>query len=168
MGGHVIGSCLKWQIFRMTNIQCVLKIIAWLYGHKHGLRKPREEIAFTARPKIHSHSQIFRYGGSIFCLPHRPIFSDILDLCLHWVSVVRGHKCVSLSCQNFTAASLSFPHLVFSLISKFIERNRFSISANVIELLMTYCSCQTVVTKLTDNFRWMWSMKWFCTEKYIK
>ena len=56
----------------------------------HGLRTPREEIAFTARPKIHSHSQIFRYGGSIFCLPHRPIFSDILDLCLHWVSVVRG------------------------------------------------------------------------------
>ena len=55
----------------------------------HGLRTPREEIAFTARPKIHSHSQIFRYGGSIFCLPHRPIFSDILDLCLHWVSVVR-------------------------------------------------------------------------------
>ena len=56
----------------------------------HGLRTPREGIAFTARPKIHSHSQIFRYGGSMFCLPHRPIFSDILDLCLHWVSVVRG------------------------------------------------------------------------------
>ena len=56
----------------------------------HGLRTPRDEIAFTARPKIQSQSQIFRYGGSIFCLPHRPIFSDIFDLCLHWVSVVRG------------------------------------------------------------------------------
>ena len=56
----------------------------------HGLRTPREEIAFTARPKIQSQSQIFRYGGSIFCLPHRPNFSDIFDLCLHWVSVVRG------------------------------------------------------------------------------
>ena len=34
-----------------------------------------------------------RYGRSIFCLPHRPNFSDIFDLCLHWVSVVRGtHK----------------------------------------------------------------------------
>ena len=44
------------------------------YTLTHGLRTPREEIAFTARPKIHSHSQIFRYGGSIFCLPHRPIF----------------------------------------------------------------------------------------------
>jgi len=55
----------------------------------HGLRTPREKIAFTARPKIHSHSQIVWYGGSIFCLPHRPNFSDILDLCLHWVSLVR-------------------------------------------------------------------------------
>ena len=55
----------------------------------HGLRTPREEIAFTARPKIHSHSQVFRYGQSIFCLPHRPKFSDFFDLCLHWVSVVR-------------------------------------------------------------------------------
>ena len=55
---------------------------------KHGLRTPREEIAFTARPKIQS--KIFRYSQSIFCLPHRPNFSDIFDLCLHWVSIVRG------------------------------------------------------------------------------
>jgi hypothetical protein len=47
-------------------------------------------MAFTARPKIQSQSQIFRYSGSIFCLPYRPNFSDIFDLCLHWVSVVRG------------------------------------------------------------------------------
>ena len=38
-----------------------------------------------------SHSQIFRYGRSIFCLPHRPKFSDFFDLCFHWVSVVRAH-----------------------------------------------------------------------------
>ena len=65
----------------------------WWY---HGLRTPGEEIAFTARPKINSYSQIFRYGRSIFCLPHRPKFSDFFDLCLHWVSVVRGqtHSCV--------------------------------------------------------------------------
>ena len=54
------------------------------YGHP-------EEITFTARPKIHSHSQIYRYGRSIFCLPQRPKFSDIFDLCLRWVSVVREH-----------------------------------------------------------------------------
>ena len=47
---------------------------------QHGLRTPREEVAFTARPKIHSHSQIFKYGRNIFCLPHRPKF--------HWVFVV--------------------------------------------------------------------------------
>ena len=40
------------------------------------------------RPKIHSHSKIFRYGQSIFCLPHHPDISDIFDLCLHWVSVI--------------------------------------------------------------------------------
>ena len=57
--------------------------------HAHGLRTPSEEIAFIAWLKIHSHSQIFRYGRSIFCLPHRPKFSD---LCLYWVSVVRGAK----------------------------------------------------------------------------
>ena len=51
-------------------------------------QSPGEEIAFTARQKIHSHSQIFRYGRSIFCLPHRLKFSDFFDLCLHWVSVV--------------------------------------------------------------------------------
>ena len=50
---------------------------------------PREEMALTARPKIHAHSQIFRYGRSIYCLPHLPKISDFIDLCLHWVSVVR-------------------------------------------------------------------------------
>ena len=64
----------------------------YTYRCQHGLRTPREEIAFTARPKTHSHSQMFRYDRSIFCLPHRPNFSDIFDLCLHWVSVVRGFK----------------------------------------------------------------------------
>ena len=46
-------------------------------------------MAFTAWPKIYSHSQIFRYGRSKFHLPQRPNFSDFFYLCLHWVSVVR-------------------------------------------------------------------------------
>ena len=58
----------------------------------HGIRMPREEVAFTARQNIRSQSQIFRYGRSIFCLPNRPDFSDTFDLCLHWVSVVRDKK----------------------------------------------------------------------------
>ena len=57
-----------------------------MFSFIHGLRTSRGETAFTARPKIQSQSQIFMYGGSIFCLPHRPNFSDIFDLCLHWVS----------------------------------------------------------------------------------
>ena len=48
----------------------------------------RDRLHYT--PKINSHSQIFRQGRSIFCLPHHPKFSDFLDLCLHWESVVRG------------------------------------------------------------------------------
>ena len=58
----------------------------------HGLWTHGEEITFTARLKINSQSQIFRYGRSIFCLPLRPKFSDFFDLCLHWVFVVRGKQ----------------------------------------------------------------------------
>ena len=69
----------------------------WQCNHcaEHGLRTLREEIASTARPKIQCQSPILRYGRSIFCLPHLPNFSDIFDLCLHWVSVVRAHKGLS-------------------------------------------------------------------------
>ena len=90
-----------------------LQVLAIFYNHglDHGLRTPREEMAFTAQPKIHSHSQIFRYGRSIFCLPHRPIFSDIFDLCLHWVSVVRDSNRIYIF--NFSA------HVKKSLLMKF-------------------------------------------------
>ena len=62
----------------------------------HGLQMPGEQIAFTARPKIKSQSQIYRYGRSIFCLPHVPKISGFFDLCLHWVSVVRASTHVKL------------------------------------------------------------------------
>ena len=55
---------------------------------------PREKITFTPQPKIHSRSQIFRYGRRIFCLPYRPKFSDFFDLCLYWVFEVRGWNLV--------------------------------------------------------------------------
>ena len=82
-----------------------------LRGRKHGLRTVGEEIAFTARPKIKSQSQILRYGRSIFCLPHRPNFSDLLELCLYWVSVVCVHN-VEYCCYDnvvcaFEVVSLS-------------------------------------------------------------
>ena len=74
----------------------------------HGLRTLREETAFTARPEIQSQSQIFRFGRSIFCLPHRPNFSDIFDLCLHWVSVVRGFTDRIIAKKKFHAKKLSY------------------------------------------------------------
>ena len=76
---------------------CYQSMLLW-----HGLRTPREEIAFTAQPKIHSHSQIFRYSQSIFCLPHRHNFSDIFDWCLHWVSVVRAFTNPNVHVVNCT------------------------------------------------------------------
>ena len=58
------------------------------FTKNHGLRTPGEEISFIAWPKINYDSQNFRYGWSIFRLPHQPKFSGFFDLCLHWVSVV--------------------------------------------------------------------------------
>ena len=77
--------------YRVRTKQLVNSKVRFFYLNitlMHGLRTPREKIAFTAWPKIQSQSQIFWYGQSIFCLPHRPNFSDIFNLCLHWVSVV--------------------------------------------------------------------------------
>jgi hypothetical protein len=54
------------------------------YNWQHGLRTSGEEIALPARPKINSQSQIFRCCQSVFCLLHRPKFSDFFD----WVSLV--------------------------------------------------------------------------------
>jgi hypothetical protein len=50
--------------------------------------------------KIHSNSQIFRYGRSMFCCPHRPKFSYFFDLCLHWVSVVLDKSHFSTNCDQ--------------------------------------------------------------------
>ena len=94
------GACQIWKVILesrhcvyLTTLQLLIFTLAQTISNSnsniHGLRTPGEEIAFTAWPKIKSQSQIFRYGRSIFCLPHRPNFSDIFDLCLHWVSVVR-------------------------------------------------------------------------------
>ena len=79
----------KFHIKKVAKFQKSLAyvIMPQNFSSNHGLRTPGEEIALTARPKIHSHSQIFRYGRSIFCLPHQHKFSDFFDLCLHWVSV---------------------------------------------------------------------------------
>ena len=76
-------------MFNYFNALSCRYVLSHLDECSHGLQTPSEEIVLPARPKIKSQSQIFRYNRSIFCLPHRPKFSDIFDLCLHWVSVVR-------------------------------------------------------------------------------
>ena len=43
-------------------------------GQQHGLRTPGEEIVFTARPKINSHSQIFRWAEAYFVCHIGPNF----------------------------------------------------------------------------------------------
>ena len=93
----------------------------------HGLRTPGEEIVFTVRPKIHSHSQIFRYGRNIFCLPYRPKFSDFFDFCLHWVSVV---------CEPYHACRVSIlfwfqkKNINFSLFLPVPRKKKFPVSEN--------------------------------------
>ena len=51
------------------------------FGYR--LWKSSEEIVITARPKIKSQYQIFRYSRSMFCLPHQPKISDLFDL---WIN----------------------------------------------------------------------------------
>ena len=95
------------RILERLGIQTSTSFVKSLIRRIHGLRTPEEEIAFTARPKIQSQSQIFRCGGSIFCLPHRPNFSDIFDFCLDWVSVVCDHD---HSKSRTSSISLSLPN----------------------------------------------------------
>ena len=75
---------------RNNKLRTQTQLLAICNISTHGLQTPSEEIAFTAQPKIKPQSQVFRYGQSIFCLPHRPKISDFLDSSLHRVSVVRA------------------------------------------------------------------------------
>ena len=97
LGKHAIFSSICFLIGFWTYY-----FLSCCNGQIHELRTPREEIAFTAWPKIQSKSQIFKYSRSIFCVPHRPNFSDIFDLCLHWVSVVRESWDISFTFQAYT------------------------------------------------------------------
>ena len=96
----------------------------------HGLRTPREEIAFTARPKIQSQSQIFRYGWSIFCLPPRPNFSYIFDLCLHRVSVVCDTNEPSWPAEHFCPHFFSRSALIstgqLSLLNQLKTKHKYA------------------------------------------
>ena len=84
---HATQLAINMQILEQRTPRTWLDCV---HRAEHGLRTPRQKIAFTARPKIKSLSQIYRYGRSILCLPNRPKISGFFDLCIHLVSVVRG------------------------------------------------------------------------------
>jgi hypothetical protein len=98
--------------------------------YHHGLWTPREKTAFTARPEIQSQSQIFRYGRSIFCLPNWPNFSDVFDLCLHWVSVVRAYHCSNIIIEFRFSLFFSQKHIRITGWSV----NQLLIARNCLEL----------------------------------
>ena len=81
---HVICSCTKAETvveFKAKNHKSYI-IWTFLICQSMDYERPVRKL-----PSLHP--QIFRYGRSIFCLPHRPKFSNFFDLFLHWVSVVR-------------------------------------------------------------------------------
>jgi hypothetical protein len=87
---QITCTCVVWQVFVFQHVDCTRdSYSAKSFYSDHGLRTRGEKITFTAQTKINSHSQISRYAQLIFCMPHRPKFKDFLNLCLHWVSVVR-------------------------------------------------------------------------------
>ena len=106
----------------ILNLNLIFMYSTIYYYLEHGLWTPGEEIAPTARLKIKSQCQISRYGRSIFCLHHRPNFSDFFDLCLHWVSVVcdlehtalhlyRASLCLCLSLALTTFYEIHHVHI---------------------------------------------------------
>ena len=98
---------MTWTACNMNSYSNELKSYMEDFILHHGQRTPGGEIAFTAQPKIKSQSQIYRYGRSIFCLPHWPKISGFFDLCLYWVSVVRG-PAFEIGLSNLLQTALFF------------------------------------------------------------
>ena len=68
----------------------ILFVLTTDYGLPPVMKSPSlHSQKFTPTPKV------LVYGRCIFCLPHWHKFSDFFDLCLFWVSVVRGLDNVS-------------------------------------------------------------------------
>ena len=125
-------------------------------GARHGLRRPGEEIAFTARPKIKSQSQIYRYGRSIFCLPHRPKISGFFDLYLHWVSVVRafldGYAAQSGAMAMAPNWQLSLKYVLQNELCRYIFLKE-SYASKTFEFIM-HTLCRMVRSTMGLNLPW--------------
>ena len=118
---------------------------------------PREEIAFTARLKICSQSQIFRYGQSIFCLPHQPKITDFFELCLHWVSVVRDNM-ISVVIIYLLEIVFFFPKITFHQ-SIMCEITSSSFQPKV-KRFWDWCCRKQVKIISTGNFRKKQEASW--------
>ena len=117
---------------------------------------PGEEIAFTAWPIIKSQSQIYRYGRSIFCLPHRHKISDFFDVCLQEFSLVRVLN--NELCLVFFVI-LSQVNLKSSLVNLYLDGPQTPILSKIVSLFWkldirhcsqryTYRVLQTILKKL--------------------
>jgi len=131
------------------------------------LRTPREEIAFTARPKIQSQSQIFRYGQSIFCLPHRPNFSVIFDLCIHWVSVVRVLKWKKIGRLGwFLKLKIDFENQILTLFDSYFWpfNNSQKKSNPFLWSVQSYLQSEMFLSNSVDMMKNLQSVPHFCND----
>ena len=104
---------------------------------KQGLRTPGEEIAFAARPKIKSQSQIYSYVRSIFCLPHPPKISGFFDLCLHWVSVVPAESCSERTCHQAVWEGICY--CMYSILVYLLPT--YTLLFTSVHCALLYCCC---------------------------
>ena len=63
-----------WYVCNSTCLHCNVRA----HGRLHGLRRPREELAFTTQPKIQSQSQLLGTAEAYFVCLIGPIFQVFL------------------------------------------------------------------------------------------
>ena len=86
------------------------------------------------------------YSQGIFCLPHQPDFSDIFDICLHWVSVVREFK--------------HWTHTYFILFDLIGWREHFYPNENLWHLWLIFeLYCQAAII---NNWSWLRDIFFSC------
>ena len=71
---HFYHLTVLMYFFMKIQVMMLRKLMKFHIHPYHGLATPRQELAFTARQKIQSQSQIFRYSRSIFRFPIGPFF----------------------------------------------------------------------------------------------
>ena len=172
-GRPKIKYCIRSKSFIETNFWKWTLCCMINEGPHHGLRTLREEIAFTARPKIHSHSQIFRYGRSIFSATSAQIFRYLWFMpslgvrspwTWSWHSWCQCWKC----CQFVAKTSWLFQLTTSSLTFKFdLKLAIFPANDKVISHIFPPISTKTLPTTNISLHEWFdsiffnWKFMWF-------